>query len=280
MPRWLRGNWSRLFLALLLSLLAHLWLAGGLRFMMPEWDKADPIVVRLVNPPAKPVPPPAVAAKKPLTARPKPQPLPPPSTEPLPDAPEETTPVAQDLRTGDERSLPLEAEETLPAAQEPPIANGQSPVLATQPYILPEEEKLPPPPRHVEIDFQVLRKGGKAGVEHQKYQVADDGSYLLQSVIEPKGLLALALSDLVQKSTGTVTENGLRPSNYLYQYGRNTDKAQKADFDWKTGMVTMGTRAKQRTAELREGAQDMLSFMYQFMFVPPLQEMQLAITNG
>ena len=29
-----------------------------------------------------------------------------------------------------------------------------------------------------------------------------------------------------------------------------------------------------------DGAQDLMSFMYQFMFVPPLQEMQLAITNG
>ena len=32
--------------------------------------------------------------------------------------------------------------------------------------------------------------------------------------------------------------------------------------------------------ELAEGAQDLLSFMYQFMFVPPLQEMHLTITNG
>jgi len=29
-----------------------------------------------------------------------------------------------------------------------------------------------------------------------------------------------------------------------------------------------------------EGTQDLLSFMYQFMFVPPLQTMQLSITNG
>jgi len=152
--------------------------------------------------------------------------------------------------------------------------------VVEQPYVLPEEEKLPPPPRHVEIDFEILRKGGRAGVERQKFQVADDGSYLLESVIEPKGLLALALSDLTQKSAGVVTEKGLRPLNYLYQYGRNTDKAQKADFDWQTGIVSMGTSTKRRTAELREGAQDMLSFMYQFMFVPPLQEMQLAITNG
>jgi hypothetical protein len=269
MPRWLRGSWGRLSVALLLSLLLHFWLVGGLRFTMPERD--EPIVVQLVNPPpAKPMPHPGVAKKSPPPSKPRLRP--PPHTETLPEPlPAEETSTAQPSSEPTAEKLPSNPE--LPGGEEP------GPVVE-QPYVLPEEEKLPPPPRHVEIDFEILRKGGRAGVERQKFQVADDGSYLLESVIEPKGLLALALSDLTQKSAGVVTEKGLRPLNYLYQYGRNTDKAQKADFDWQTGIVSMGTSTKRRTAELREGAQDMLSFMYQFMFVPPLQEMQLAITNG
>jgi hypothetical protein len=31
---------------------------------------------------------------------------------------------------------------------------------------------------------------------------------------------------------------------------------------------------------LREGVQDLMSFMYQFMYTPPLEQMQLSITNG
>ena len=31
---------------------------------------------------------------------------------------------------------------------------------------------------------------------------------------------------------------------------------------------------------LKEGVADMLSFMYQFMFVPPTEKMQLMVTNG
>jgi hypothetical protein len=32
--------------------------------------------------------------------------------------------------------------------------------------------------------------------------------------------------------------------------------------------------------DLPEGTQDLLSFMYQFMFVAPLQNMQISVTNG
>ena len=37
---------------------------------------------------------------------------------------------------------------------------------------------------------------------------------------------------------------------------------------------------KTKTAPLVEGTQDLLSFMYQFMFVPPLEQMQLSIASG
>jgi len=166
-----------------------------------------------------------------------------------------------------------------PQEHEPSRVEGPA-AVADEPFTPAEEEKLPPPPRHVEIDFQVIRKGGTAGVERQKYQVADDGSYVLQSEIEPKGLLALVLSELMQKSEGMVTEHGLQPSSFLYQYGKKADMERRVSFDWQAGTVTMETGAKRRTVELQDGAQDMMSFMYQFMFVPPLQEMQLAVTNG
>ncbi|OIQ77391.1 hypothetical protein GALL_409180 [mine drainage metagenome] len=135
-------------------------------------------------------------------------------------------------------------------------------------------------PSRVAIDFQIVRKGGVAGLEHQRYQVGEDGSYTLTSQAEAKGLLALVLSGLVQESEGQVTEHGLRPASYLYQYGKNPEKAQKATFDWQNKRLIMQVGSQRQTAELEAGTQDMLSFMYQFMFVPPLQQMQLAVTNG
>ena len=130
------------------------------------------------------------------------------------------------------------------------------------------------------IDYQIVRKGGVAAQEHHEYQARDDGSYTLTSLVEAKGLLALALSDLVQKSQGQVTAQGLRPASYLYQYGKNPDKAQKATFDWQGKTLLMEAGKSRQQVELLAGTQDLMSFMYQFMFAPPLQEMHLVLTNG
>jgi len=276
MPRWLRGSWGRLSVALLLSLLVHFWLAGGLDFVMPEREIADTIMVRLVeSPPTKPALPVANDAtnrpKPPRPAPPKPQPAPRPAPQPEP----ETAPMQQ--------ATPIPPPVPQPTPEEPPqeiTRPPETPAMEQIPYTFPEEEKLPPPPRHVEISFQITRKGGVAGVERHRYDVAEDGSYRLQSVIEPKGLISLVVSELTQKSEGMVTEQGLRPSSYTYQYGHKEDKSRHASFDWQARQITMDSGGKQRTAELQDGAQDMLSFMYQFMFVPPLQDTRLAVTNG
>jgi hypothetical protein len=187
-----------------------------------------------------------------------------------------------------EQEIPL----AVPApASSPPVTESPPPVAEVPvpapappeqdiPPPLPEEEPAPAPPHQVEIDYQIWRKGSVAGLERHRYKVDEDGRYTLQSTAEPKGLLALALSDLVQKSEGVVTERGLRPTSFLYQYGRNADKAQKAIFDWQTSKLTLETGTRRQTVELPDGAQDLMSFMYQFMFAPPLQEMQLTITNG
>jgi hypothetical protein len=131
----------------------------------------------------------------------------------------------------------------------------------------------------VETEFAVT-KGGTKGVMRNSYQVLPDGSYVLKSEVEAKGLASLFLGKLKQQSEGTVTEHGLRPSSYSYQYGDNADKAQRASFDWQAGELTMQNGKKIKTAPLGEGTQDFLSFMYQFMFVPPLEQMQLSIANG
>jgi hypothetical protein len=115
---------------------------------------------------------------------------------------------------------------------------------------------------------------------HNSYKVLPDGSYVLKSEVGAKGLASLFLGKLKQQSEGMVTEQGLRPSSYFYQYGDNEDKMQRASFNWQAGELTMQNGKKTKTAPLVEGTQDLLSFMYQFMFVPPLEQMQLSIASG
>ena len=140
-------------------------------------------------------------------------------------------------------------------------------------------DEQPKPPAFVETEFAVS-KGGTKGVMRNSYQVLPDGSYVLKSEVEAKGIASLFFGKLKQQSEGIVTEQGLKPSSYFYQYGNNEDKAQRASFDWQAGQVTMQNGKKIKTAPLVEGTQDFLSFMYQFMFVPPLEQMQLSIANG
>lgn len=281
---WNKPAYRPLFWALLLSLLVHWALIGRLPAWL-AWDEESsiPIEVKLVQ-----VPPPAArpAATPPAKKSPPKPKRKPPAPAPLPPAEKEISPVPAPAA-----NPPREAEAMLPADSVAEVP-GSVPELAPEPVaVVPEiaeaespapDEEAPaaPPPRHVEIEYQIVRKGGVAGAERHSYQVGEDGRYRLRSIAEPKGLLALALSDLVQQSEGTVTEHGLKPDTFLYQYGKNPDKAQKATFDWQSNTLVLEVGSRRQTVPLAEGVQDLMSFMYQFMFVPPLQEMQLAITNG
>lgn len=277
---WNKRAYRPLFWALLLSLLAHFVLIGHLSWF--EWDRPAgiPIMVELASAPLPVAVPPRVVAQarkpKPV-ARPeliKPPPSPPVEAA-APDIPDSPPVVESPLPMQETPvAIPLpETEEPAPGAVTPLAQEDDAAVLSA-------EEARPSPPHHVEIEYRIMRKGGAAGVERHSYQVREDGSYSLSSIAEPKGLLALALSDLVQKSEGVVTGHGLRPTTFIYQYGKNPDKAQKATFDWQANTLVMETGLRRQAVPLAEGVQDLMSFMYQFMFVPPLEVMQLAITNG
>ena len=170
------------------------------------------------------------------------------------------------------------------AAPEPAVSEEPAPpVFAAAPLAEEEPVKQEEPaatlPHHIAVEFNILRKGGVVGTEHHVYDFGERG-YTLTSVAKPRGLYALALSDLVQKSEGQVTPQGLKPERFSYQYGSNPDKAQKAVFNWEQGKLALQAGSRKQEVPLSAGAQDLMSFMYQFMFVPPLQQMQLAITNG
>lgn len=276
---WNKHPYRAVLWALLLSLLVHLLLIARMPWSGWSLSMAEPIVVEL-----QPPPPPALPARAPArtiphlkkVAKAKPKQVAPPPLEHPEPAPQ---PVPQNSAPAPEDGLQAASApspETADAATDSAYA-GETEIPQDPPS---GEEALPPPPTHVEIDYRILHKGSVVGTERQAYRIDPNGRYTLTSVAEPKGLLALALSDLVQRSEGEVTEHGLRPSSYVYQYGKNPDKAQRATFDWVTYTVRMEAGGRTRTASVTDGVQDLMSFMFQFMFVPPLQEMHLSITNG
>lgn len=274
LSRWKNPVYWRLGLALALSVLLHGLVVSGLAIRFPDlWAGLDSsystVNVVLVSPPkiaAPRVVPPAahVPAKpaKPVAKKP-PEPLPsPPPTE----AAANPAPV---------EAAPAQPSADIPAQQPAPQTDDQQQITADEPVTQDEEVAVAKSPVSVETDFD-----SEYIETHISYQFKPDGSYQLKSVAEAKGLAAFALSTLTQVSEGMVTERGLKPSTYIYQYGKNKDKSRRATFDWAAGTLTMEAGKKIHAEDIAEGTQDFLSFMYQFMFVPPLEQMQLAVTDG
>ena len=86
---------------------------------------------------------------------------------------------------------------------------------------------------------------------------------------------------ILQTSEGLIdVEQGLRPANCHYQFGNKANKSYQAAFDWAKGELLLQSSKGDKTVALTESVQDYLSFMYQFMFKPPLNAMQISLTNG
>ena len=135
--------------------------------------------------------------------------------------------------------------------------------------------------QYVETEFDVRTKidGSAQGKSTIIFNVIGD-QYQLKWLTQPSGVAALFIGDLLQTSAGALTKAGLQPATYQYQFGNKADKARLASFDWQTKKLILQTAKGTKTEELPDAAQDILSFMYQFMYVSPLQTMQIAITNG
>ena len=274
-PHWNKSGFWGLGVALVLSLLAHLLLLGGLNLQLPSLDLPESVVkARLALPAPQPLPKISAApARKMIKPGPKPAPqLPQPETKA--SGHEVETPPEPNEPNQPATNESVSPEDITPPQQEAPansdVENGSGGVALKT-------------PAQVEMDFDLRRSadGSTVGEAHISYTAREDGSYVLNSVTEAKGLMSLFLSGkLIQLSEGKVTAHGLQPSHFLYQFGNEANRTQRASFDWQAGELTMETSKRTSTVALPEGTQDLLSFMYQFMFVPPLEQMQLSVTNG
>ncbi|MES1989282.1 MAG: DUF3108 domain-containing protein [Pseudomonadota bacterium] len=270
------ASYRRLALALGLSLLLHLFLIGKFSFNLPNLNEQhDLIEARLLLPKALPSPvqnPHEVI--KPVEKQVEPN-------KPLEQTEEE--PVEPLASPNQQSEPPLETPIDNIASVEPPEA--------AQSIIEPQEEAglvaKPKPYQYIESEFDVYTdkedepNRSIAGSARVIYQRMPNGEqYQIKSLIQARGLVSLVIPDLLQTSDGYFDELGLQPAHYLYQFGNKKDKTFSADFNWRSKKLTLHSQKGDQTFDLKDGTQDLLSFMYQFMFVPPLQNMQLSITNG
>ena len=265
-----------LLVAICISLFLHLFLLGQAYLVIPKLgDEHYQIEARLVMP--KPTPQVKAVIAKPLKPVEQSQPI-----------PEEAIQEVQESRATP-KTPTSEIHEPIaetPAVRDDPGTDQSEAVAEPEP----NDVGLivnPTPYKYVETEFDVRtdlnakvesRPVGRAKIVYER--IRNGSQYQLRSLIQASGFAALVIPNLLQTSEGFLSEYGLQPQHYLYQFGNKQDKTFKADFDWESRKLAMHSAKGDKQVVLVEGAQDLLSFMYQFMFVPPLQNMQLAITNG
>lgn len=262
-----------LLVALILSALAHaLTLSGGWLLLPPNPPEPPPLQARLQRLPVlTPSPPP----QKPAAARPRlvataPRAVISDTLSPFPIATPETITAQAPVET-----TPAEP----PAAAEPIVIADAAPST-----FIPERAAIRSLPRRGRIAYALY-------MGNQKFEVArtlqswetSAGNYTLESTSGTSGVVDLFRSEQrIFRSTGRMTEHGLRPENFVSSRIRrgHTDEAV-ARFDWDQHSITLGRGAAQRSAALPAGSQDILSFMYQLSLAPPPPGLvQIAITNG
>ena len=297
--KWLRliqePAYKRLGIALCISALLHVFLVGKFYLLLPDnKPELHTIQARLQMPKTvtktteaeKPQAATPVEAKP---AAPKPNKPPPKPVEPVTEEAEAAAPIQEPLPV--ENAAPTAQPPLKPMLSEPLATSGKS-VDISDPIATPADA-LPQPVdegmvinehayQYVETTFNVSTKigGSPEGIATMTYSLQNGDHYQINSVAKARGLAALVLSELVQTSEGTLTKTGLQPSIFSYNYGGKASKSRVATFDWQAKTVSMQTAAGIETDDLPDQAQDLLSFMYQFMYVPPLHTMQIHIVNG
>jgi len=259
-----------LIAAVIVSLLLHTLFFSEFSFTLPDMgDDDQPLNVQLVQAPS-----PVSKTIEKITPKPKPEKTETASTE-------SAKPVdSTDISREDEIDFPAtdDIDTPLPQAEPEPVQENVVPA-SIEPSIS-EQTSLVLTPLYIETEFDVFQGESKSivGSARITFNIDKSGSYSIKSTIEAQGITALFFQNLVQESQGSATESGLKPNYYSYRYGNK--KSQTANFHWDEGTLTLRTEKGERTEKLETGTQDLLSFMYQFMFAPPQETNAINITNG
>lgn len=124
-------------------------------------------------------------------------------------------------------------------------------------------------PKRVEIDYTLSHNGLAVGSVHETYQRQGD-AYRIESETRAHGLAAILFTGSLRAvSEGEISTHGLRPLRYEQTRSDAPKKNISASFDWQARQLTHTFKGRSETVTLPDRAQDMLSVLYQFMFVKP-----------
>lgn len=131
-------------------------------------------------------------------------------------------------------------------------------------------------PKRIQADYVVTKDGTPFANVREQYVVTGN-TYKVESTTKGIGIYAL-LGVRKLSSTGKVTRKGLVPTHFELHQGSNPNKALFSDFDWSSNTLRMLGKGEPKVVPLAAGTQDLVSFAYQFMFLPRPFKNDIAVT--
>jgi hypothetical protein len=275
-------RWRVFVPALVISAAAHALLIGGEWMQLPrEPDEARPLAVQLAV-----LTLPAITPPRALPAE-APRPRARVSSEPrvLGGVPAATHPAATYSVPVEIEGAPADAGQKIETEAAPAQAEERT-LVATAPAstFVPEQVVARSLPKKGRIAYALYYGADKfvVGRTVQSWEIRGD-TYRIGSVSETTGLIDVFRSEKrTYLSEGRVTVAGLQPDSFLMSRSRRGEtQVARARFDWAAGSVTIGRVPERHAVALTDGAQDLISFMYQFSLHPPRTgRITLPLTTG
>ncbi len=137
-------------------------------------------------------------------------------------------------------------------------------------------------PARMDLVYDLYRNGQKLGQVTDTY-TQRGSQYTLTSEMRATGPLKLLWPGNIRlHSAGTVTATGLRPARFEHARSDAPHKLASARLDWAQRTIAYQYKGESRQVpDLKAGAQDQLSQVYQFMFMPKLPgDFSLQVVSG
>ncbi len=134
-------------------------------------------------------------------------------------------------------------------------------------------------PKNIQLEYEVSRNGKLFAMVKESF-TQNGKQYRIKSVTKGIGIYAL-MGERVLTSNGEITKAGLKPGHFELHQGNSAKKTLIADFLWAKNTLNMQVKGETRTEKLMPGTQDLASYVYQFMFNPPIkEEVNVTLTTG
>lgn len=137
-------------------------------------------------------------------------------------------------------------------------------------------------PQQMNLVYDLYRNGHKLGQVTDTF-IRSGSRYTLTSETRANGPLKMLWPGTIRlESTGLVTRQGLRPTQFRHARSDAPHKLATARLDWTQRSIAYQYKGESWTVDgLLDGAQDQLSQVYQFMFAPSLPaDYSLQVVSG